>query len=179
MDIFGWMLPEELEWLAFEASRHKRIVEIGCYMGRSTRALGDNAKGIVYAVDHWNGPPEIQPPPHPPETLYPAFEKNLRDLIPHKVKPMRLDSLVAAERFMVSGAASLMFDMVFIDGHHALESVWADIKEWSKLLEPGGLLCGHDAEWAGVRQARQRLLPPHMTGVGGIWALDNFQGLKE
>lgn len=171
------MLPEEMEWLAFEASRHERIVEIGCYMGRSTRALGDNAKGTVWAVDHWNGPKEIEPSPHPPEILFPSFCENLKDLIDaQKVIPMRMDSLDAAKRLTLLDAS---FDMVFIDGSHDLDSVWADIKAWSKLLVHGGLLCGHDAEWAGVRQARQRLLPPHMAGVGGIWAVDNFQGLKE
>lgn len=171
--IFGWMLPEELEWLAFEASRHKAIIEIGCYMGRSTRVLGDHALGKVWAVDHWEGPPEINPPIHAPESLYPAFCENLKDLIPHKVEPVRMHSVEAAK--VLEGP----FDMIFIDGEHNAVGFENDLRAWSKLLVPGGLLCGHDAEWAGVSSVRRNVLPPHMTGVGGIWAVDNFSRLKD
>jgi hypothetical protein len=35
-------------------------------------------------------------------------------------------------------------DFVFIDGDHSFEQVSKDIRNYSRLIKPGGLLCGHD-----------------------------------
>jgi hypothetical protein len=172
LNLFGWMTEPELRWLAFEASRHKVVVEIGSYMGRSGRCLGDNAAGVVYCVDHWEGPPEINPPPHPKETLYPTFLENLKDLVGRKVFPVKKASLDAAANWDKMGFPRP--DMVFIDGSHDYENVRKDVEAWSKLLVQGGLLSGHDSHWLGIQEMRRLVLPEHMTGVGGIWAVDNF-----
>jgi hypothetical protein len=55
IEIPGWMSEIDLQWLGEQAKHHDLIVEIGSYQGRSTRALGDNARGVVYAVDDWKG----------------------------------------------------------------------------------------------------------------------------
>lgn len=176
LDIMGWMEPEELSWLAFEAARHSVVIEVGSYLGRSSRALGDNCAGTVYCVDHWNGPKEFEPQdqPFPPPLLYEMFLANTKSLRDSgRLIPIRGESLEVA-----NGWSGPLADMVFIDASHDLQSVSDDIKAWSKVLKHGGLLCGHDAHWPGVSEARMILLPQHMTGIGSIWAVDNFQGLK-
>jgi len=175
LGIPGWMEREELEWLAFEASRHKVIVEIGSYLGRSSRALGEHVQGVVYCVDHWLGPKEFNPEdqPFPVEMLYDTFLGHTKDLRSEgRLIPIRLDSLEAA-----GGWGFESPDMVFIDGSHDLQSIKDDMQAWAKVIKPGGLFCGHDAHWPGVAEARRLLLPQHMTGVGSIWAVDNFKGL--
>jgi len=121
----------ELEWLAEHARTHTRIVEVGCWMGRSTRALADNTPGLVYAVDFWPREPEA----------FQRFGQNLVDLLNKKVFVVHMPSIDAANLFI---AAKQKVDMVFIDGNHDYEYVSEDIRLWRQVLEPGGLLCGHD-----------------------------------
>ena len=166
------MEPEELEWLAFEARRHRAIIEVGSYMGRSTRALGDNTLGKVWAVDNWYGPVEMDIPDR--DKLYEKFRANVSDLLDKgTLNTVNGDSVLSSRLFADQSA-----DMVFIDASHDKDSVMNDIQAWARVLKPGGLLCGHDAHLEGVKEARRVLLPQHWSGVGDLWAYDNFQGLR-
>jgi predicted O-methyltransferase YrrM len=49
------MADDELLWLARVARGCQRIVEVGSYQGRSTRALADHCPGVVFCVDTCNG----------------------------------------------------------------------------------------------------------------------------
>lgn len=40
-------------------------------------------------------------------------------------------------------------DVIFIDGNHAADFVWADFVNFSKLVRPGGVLLFHDIYWNG------------------------------
>jgi predicted O-methyltransferase YrrM len=146
--ISGWMSVEELLWLAARAAEHKTIVEVGSYVGRSTRALGDHVAngGKVYAFDDWLGAREVKDSMK--DGLFEEFSTNLADLIESKkVIPIKMDH---------SGVCSLLFDkpdMIFIDGDHSYENVLRDIKLWKPVLADGGLLCGHDIGWDGVYRA--------------------------
>lgn len=159
--IDGWMSSEELTWLAEQATQHKVIVELGSYKGRSTRVLGDHTPGIVIAIDDWRGCGEGE---ETPEELYEQFEANLLDLIlTDKVIPKKQDHL--------SLTAETIPDMVFIDGDHSCSAVTQDIKNWYSVLKEGGLLCGHDSGFEGVRQAIDEMFPKLYTLVKAttIW----------
>jgi hypothetical protein len=54
-EIPGWMSAADLQWLGEQAKSKDIIVELGSYQGRSTRALGDNVRVCVFAVDDWQG----------------------------------------------------------------------------------------------------------------------------
>jgi len=170
-----WMSIPELEWIAEQSSTHKRIVEVGSWKGRSTRAMADNTSGVVYAVDSWS--PDPNDFPHGGflghgdnygrvdiNLIYEEFKANLRDHIQtNKVRPMRMTSMAAVSLFQ---DLDTKFDMVFIDAMHDYDYVREDIIEWSKLLVPGGLLCGHDYSDAGdkchcpgVKRAVDELVP--------------------
>jgi hypothetical protein len=164
LSIDGWMTKEELGWLGDRAAEHKVIVEIGSFLGRSTRVLGDNTKGRVYAVDDWVGPREtiFENDQVTRKYFMGMFLKNmwgLRD----RVIPVRVDHAKAS--------VPETPDMVFIDGDHNYENVHRDIEMWKERLAPGGLLCGHDyPDYHGVERAVQELVQDFKVAPGTtIW----------
>jgi hypothetical protein len=162
LSIPGWMNEPELYWLAEQASQHSVIVEVGCWMGRSTRMLAENTKGVVYAVDTWLGSEEHKGDfvgKHP-DWCYDEFCKNMSDL--SNVRNIRMESIVAALQF------SELSDMVFIDAAHDYDSICADIRAWRPLVRSGGLLCGHDHGHPPIERAVRELLPGAGSTVG-IW----------
>jgi predicted O-methyltransferase YrrM len=164
----GWMTSEELSWLGAQASQHDVVVEVGCYQGRTTRALGDNARGTVYAVDDWKGLRGIdeewwqrETPKAEKETLFERFLVNVDGLI-GKVVIIHADHAKVPELPLA--------DMVFIDGDHGYESVKRDINTWLPRLQSGGLLCGHDFNQEMLARAVRELLPGATHAVGLIWS---------
>ena len=162
--IKGFMNTDELSWLADAASRHHRICEVGCWTGRSTRALVDNTPGLVWAVDHFAGGADGDLQDILAERgrwwALDEFNHNLRDAFAYRGGNLRLcceESTKAAEQLR----SVPRFDMIFLDGCHAYESVKADILAWTPRLVPGGLLCGHDfkPEKSGVVRAVTELIP--------------------
>src|SRR5580658_4952793 len=158
LSIEGNSLPaEELTWLAEQASRHNRIVEIGSNRGRSAAVLSDNTAGCVTAVDIWED-----------ASVFEAFKQNMR----YNVTPYKMTSLAAAAMFAEQG---MTFDMIFIDAMHDYENVKADILAWRPLLVAGGLLCGHDYGRESVVGGGQydvtrvvnELFPLHLVEVTG------------
>jgi len=147
LSIRGWMTEPELWWLAIQASSRKKIVELGSYYGRSTRAIGDNTPGIVYAVDHFNGPADVSLLEFERTSIWPIFSKNLSDLIASgKVVPIKTNH----EQF---DPPNDDFDMIFIDGDHRYEATKRDIKRWIGKCRKPALISGHDYSHPGVRQA--------------------------
>jgi predicted O-methyltransferase YrrM len=164
------MAYEELAWLAEQASKHDVIVEIGSYQGRSTRAMGDSAKGIVYAVDDWKGLRTIdtewwtkETPKDVRETLFERFVANMQDLI-----DIGKVTIICSDHAKVSELAPKA-DMIFIDGDHSYAGVKRDIETWLPLLNEGGLICGHDANQGELMRAVNELLPGNAVAVGLIW----------
>lgn len=157
----GYMSEAELVWLAEAASKHKHIVEIGSWTGRSTLALADNTPGDVLAVDTWlgstNGDLQDILVQKGKDWAWKEFWKNIRHV--KNIHVSRLESTQAAK---LNRALGHRYDMVFIDASHDSESVAKDITSWRPLLESGGLLCGHDytdTRWFGVKQAVDILVP--------------------
>lgn len=152
--IYGWMQPGELQWLAEQAREHLLIVEIGSYLGRSTRALADNTLGKVLAVDDWQGADSDHRPVsfERQQQLYTEFCGNMGELIKAGIViPCRVDH----------GSVQIKInpDMVFIDGDHTYEGARRDIQIWYPQLKPGGLISGHDSGHPPIRQALAELLP--------------------
>jgi hypothetical protein len=155
--IDGWMSEKELHWLAAQASTKKSIVEIGSFLGRSTRALADNTEGVVYAMDDWKGPRDIYIAKETSNTFYDQFVENMGDLIASgKVVPVR-----ANHRELET---EIEPDMVFIDGSHTYEDVKADVEFWKTRVN-GGVLCGHDIDYLTVSNAVRDTLGDDFTTV--------------
>lgn len=177
--IDGWMMENELDWLARTANTHETIIEIGSWKGRSTKALALSTNGIVYAVDHWKGSESKRAESHReafdmgPDRFFEIFGSNLRDEIKvGKVVPIRCESGDAVNLLrcllMARGGKA---DMVFIDADHTYESVSRDIKNYTPLLALGGILSGHDycVGYPDVMRAVHELVPGWTIGSGSIW----------
>lgn len=176
----GWMSREELEWLAETARHCERIVEVGSWKGRSTKALARHTAGVVYAVDHWRGSaldePEVQREmmSRGPDGLYAEFASNLAaELRAGKVIPVRAESS-AAVGLLRDALGGRLVDLVFIDGDHAFDAAKRDIEDYRPLVSPGGILAGHDYSlaWLGVVDAVDMLVPDRslVPGTALWWA---------
>ena len=65
-----------------------------------------------------------------------------------RAKLIREKSWIAADQF-----ADGSFDLVYIDGDHTYEGVKKDLNAWYPKIRVGGIICGDDIGWAGVKQA--------------------------
>jgi hypothetical protein len=154
----GYMPKHELKWLAEHASRAQRIVEIGSWKGRSTRALADHVYqpgGVVYAIDHWSG--QLRDPAAAPERelmtrgggdraagkaiIQAEFNANLADHIAAgTVVPVDWNSQLG----LPTHVQLPKVDLLFIDGDHSLVGCQSDIDNFAPLVRKGGILAGHD-----------------------------------
>ncbi len=133
----GYMLWEELAWLA-EKAKGKEVLEIGSWLGRSTKALAATARK-VWAVDHWKGTGNDLTGMQVQSGLdaYAAFQHNLA----HEINQQRVIPVVSDHASMDQVAEA---DMIFIDGAHDEASVRRDMMLAMETIKPGGLICGHD-----------------------------------
>lgn len=169
LEIPGWMSEVDLLWLAEQARTRDIVVEIGSYQGRSTRALAENVKVCVFAVDDWNGLRtidevwwEAQTPQDERKTLYERFIANTHDLIDKgKLIPVRANHASVPDLPLA--------DMVFIDGSHDYDSVKRDIEIWLPRLKAKGVLCGHDSNQPELMRAVHEVLGPIKTDSDLIW----------
>ena len=163
----GWMGDDELQWLFEKAKGMINVLEVGCWMGRSTHALLSGCPGSIYAVDHFKGSASQIETAHAlakTEDIHAMFMRNVGHFPNLVVLKMR--SLEAAKLF-----APKWFDMIFIDGDHEYTQVRGDIEAWMPKCKK--LFCGHDASENGVPQALIDLkLNPKIVRISSIWAVE-------
>ena len=187
VDKQGWgsQHPYLVQWEA--RTRPLIIVEVGVWKGGSTIAMASRLRdagvaGTVIAVDTWlgawdhwinddwfqhlgwdHGYPTINR-----KFMNNVVSENLQDF----VVPLPLDSLNAA---VVLKNFDIRPDILHLDGAHDLESVFADLKVWWPLLQPGGVLIGDDyfehTYWPGVKEAFDRFFSPERAKP-----IENFSG---
>jgi hypothetical protein len=155
-NVAGWLTEAEGRELA-RLAEGKDVLEVGAYCGLSTICLARGAASVT-TVDPFDG----RATEHPVDTFQ-AFTANLRRYgVDGKVTPCR-----GTSEEILPGLPPV-FDLVFIDGAHDVESVRTDIRLARSVLRPGGLLAFHDyrvrpgeadGRWdPGVTQAVDELL---------------------
>lgn len=120
------------------------IVEVGCWMGRSTCYLAEkiaesNKNITVLAVDNWLGSnePEHKRIIEEKGSIYRIWLKNLA---PFKLVYPIIGHSCVVGRYMDNSSV----DFVYIDASHEYEDVLADIETWLPKVKPGGFIGGHD-----------------------------------
>lgn len=160
MAIPGMVYEDDLQWLHDRAARYHRIVEVGCWQGRSACAMATATPGRVWTIDTFEGSPSERTTTH--------AEAATLDL--HGLSQEHLAGLPVTILRRTSVRASRLFpavDMVFIDGDHESGAVLMDLVAWGGKVT--GLLCGHDRNFPGVEQALALYGLPYEHGPGSIW----------
>jgi len=166
VNIPGWMGLEELVWLYEKAKKMDSIVEVGCWMGRSTHALLSGCNGTVYAVDHFKGSPSEIDGAHSAaktQDIHAMFLKNMEGFA--NLSVLRMDGKEAAGQF---GEKSV--DMVFLDADHAYPAVKEIMEAW--LPKCRKLLCGHDVQQDGTPRAFEELNLNPKREIGSLWSIE-------
>ncbi len=182
--ITGWMSEDELIWLYDQARLHRLIIEVGTWKGRSTAALCAGSQdrllrlgslSQVITIDHFLGSDYERESQYfkdvKPAELFAEAQKNLKFWLFQGLLFIYPANFVDAIRALAPMLAVRKPDMVFLDDCHRLQNVQDSIQLARSLLQPGGLLCGHDhsPNWPGVKQAVDTLLPQRKLGPGSIW----------
>lgn len=173
----GWMGKHSRRWLQAMAMQSHRVVEVGCWLGRSTKAMAAVTEGRIWAVDHWQGTPhDVEQHRLYADKLteldaFAAFSRNLRkEIAKGKVIPVRMGSVEAAA--YLARTERETFDFIFIDADHSYEGCKADIAAYTPLVADGGILAGHDYHWPGVKQAVDEAFGDRVTlGPRSMWSL--------
>ena len=177
----GYMSAMELAWLAENAKGKETVIEVGSWLGRSTKAMAMTVGGSVYAVDHWKGTGGGDATGEEAKTIDPfaefchnvGYELNRRKVQTIHMKhedlsePLTCHDGLTLDVHLVEPA-----DLLFIDGSHEEVDVRRDIKNCVSKVKPGGILCGHDYTPAhpGVIAAVNDMLPGFQVAPGtSIW----------
>jgi predicted O-methyltransferase YrrM len=121
-------------------STNPQFLEIGCWLGHSTRFLAHSAArrgGTLHCVDHWKGSPgtiygEGEP--------FLKFEQNLKRV--GLYESLKIHKISSEDASLLFTDGSL--DLVFVDGDHIYQSFVRDFTLWKPKVKIGGILCGHD-----------------------------------
>lgn len=122
----------------------KLVVELGSWLGASTRFLLDKApSATVIAIDHWEGSYEhklfwwnLLP------TLYESFLANCWHY-KERLIPMKTTTIEGLEEIF---AAGLMPDLIYLDAAHDYASVTNDLEKMYACF-PSSILTGDDWSW--------------------------------
>jgi predicted O-methyltransferase YrrM len=157
----------------------KHVIEVGCYVGLTTRSLVDINPGvIVHAIDHFEGNADDENNAcylnYGKEKVKETFCENLADVLFDRV------FLHVGTSEFYARVWPFQVDVVFLDANHSYEEVCKDIQAWSPHVRPGGFLCGHDYNTklrnadlelsdqpCGVKQAVDELSSAEFNG--GLW----------
>ena len=183
LQIQGWMGELELGWLhamVQDAPDDALVVELGAWKGRSTGFLYDamHHQQSVCTVDTWLGQADLRHTSHSEVLHTDVFLEFLDNMECLGEEPVWYEPGIpgggASYLRMFSVDAATLFEdgslyAVFVDSDH--RAVGEDADTWRPKITPGGILCGHDWNWTGVKeQLEQRFNIKEV--VGDLWVAD-------
>lgn len=140
--------------------RRLRILEVGSWAGGSALTWAaaldrsNGGQGSVLCVDAWR--PYFEPDVSSrSEPVYRSMDDALRSqsivgLFLHNVQAAGCQGSIVLVNGTSGDVLPLLtsegFDIVFLDGNHMYEAVRTDLREATRLVRDGGILCGDDLE---------------------------------
>lgn len=150
----------------------RTVVEIGSLQGWfAYRCMRQLPKAIIYSIDTWSdGAREYGSGSY----NYECWKKNLAEWDGLRAFALRGESHEVRktfEEFCTTG-----IDLLFIDGDHTFKGVLTDLQDWEPLVNPGGVVAGHDWDsnaWPDVQEAVRHYRPDREINVGMIYHYTN------
>ena len=144
----GWFAGQNADVLKALLVGKTRVLEIGAWLGLSTRFLADLVPEVV-TIDHWLGSAEhVQLAPDLLPILYETFIHNCFEYR-HKICPVRAS---IENGIQIVADKGWYPEVIYLDASHEYKDVKRDlalIKEYF----PKSILTGDDFCWPGVGQA--------------------------
>jgi len=186
VDLRGWNGDSPVLRNLIRKLRPELVVEVGSWKGQSAVTLARelSAQNLVgselVCVDTWLGSVEFWRERdhedgygslnfiHGYPSVYYTFLNNIFGESLHQiVTPFPATSWVAWKWFTERG---LQADLIYIDASHEYEEVFSDIKRWSKILKPDGLIVGDDynLSWPGVIRAYEEACDANVIARAGV-----------
>lgn len=160
------MKQKRFHWLAdmVKTNSFTTGAEVGAAIGITTKHLLDNCPSlkVLTIVDLW------EPVPGSSNFDRPDMEQVFRSKFENEKRIIILKGISWEVPTVLSDES---FDFVFIDASHDYQSVLNDIVAWMPKIKSGGILCGHDLHFPGVRQALEELFEGNYqeTGIDNVW----------
>lgn len=168
--IEGWGVASHFSKL-WDLGRQARKVgpcflEVGTWKGRSAYVLAALAERLM-CVDTWKGVPE-----RPDYSVY--REAQTEDVLAQAKTNLarygeRVTFVQGDSRKVLPELPEGLFSLVYIDGDHAGATVTHDIVQGSRVLKPGGILCGDDHDENGIQNALAFLELPVQVHEKKLW----------
>ena len=155
--VHGWCVHDYIFGPLLADQKIRTVIEVGVWLGKTTVYIAPKlpAGSRYFAVDHWKGSEEHYVAGSIEneyvKTLYQQFLSNMIQFgLQDKVIPVHMRSLDAAKKFKELGIKA---DLIYIDAAHDYINVLQDLMAWLPMLAPGGVFCGDDWHYGGVRNA--------------------------
>lgn len=178
LDVKGWHsdAPIFKKLINDSEAAPATIIEVGSWLGASTihmaellkRRPGATIPWRIYCADTWLGGADHFVNQDKPENnlrldnfgypgLYHQFLYNITEKLgpyAEHIYPIAQPSVSAAR---ILGRAGVTADLIYIDGSHVYEDVYADLLGFGLLLKPSAIMFGDDwTDFPGVRLAVTR-----------------------
>lgn len=181
-NMHGWYKSESQRNLARLISEHnpKVVFELGSWMGVSSidiaSRLGEGS--LLLCIDTWEGSVEHKTDPRFSGMLPNLYHQFLSNVMyagqTKKIMPLRASTTEAANSTEMTDVIASVGrpKIIFIDASHQYPDVLFDMRSYWPLLDTGGIMCGDDAEWPGVKQSIMEFCAEAGTSVRydqGYW----------
>lgn len=142
LDDHGWLSPHVKEMFKPLIKNMKLIVEVGSWLGKSTRFWLENSNAHIICIDTWEGSEEHQLMPeiiNKLPTLYETFIAN-QWAWKERITPVRMWSSSALP---LLSQYDIMPDFIYLDASHDANDVYVDLVT-ARNCFPNALIGGDD-----------------------------------
>jgi len=153
-DDHGWFTEWNEKLLLPQVKDKKLVLELGSWLGKSTRKWLTNSEANVICIDTWQGSLEHNEKrldvKDKLQTLKDTFLNNQSEW-KNRVYPVQattVNGLAIVREYQVSP------DFIYIDADHSYESVFIDLT-MSYSFFPNAFICGDDWNWHNRNQGKR------------------------